>query len=373
MKYLISALSFILIFSITEEINGQAQSTVEMDSDSNNPHISIMETESGDFARMWFQHSLQPANKWALNARTQNGTFTNDGLLAQPFVFAFNGSQKLAISSDGKLRINNQYTIPNLDGTSDQILTTDGEGTLAWVDQMESLWATNSDGIEHDGLVTVNPISNIETEPAFTVQVNRMNLEPIVSIRNTNGGGDAAIFMNAEAKYWAYGIDSDINTFKINHLGNGINTTLNDGNQRFSIRGDNGYIGFGTDDPAADLDLANNGADIRFSDSNSSAIQWYESGTEVAFLGHNNNNVVLKNSDTTGDIIVDAKDDLLFRVDGINQMLISDNGEVSIEDVLRLKPRATAPTCANGRLYYDSTDNKVYACSGGTWKALQFE
>lgn len=373
MKYLICTFSFFLLLTTAQISYGQAQSTVEMDSDSSNPHFSIMETESGDFTRMWFQHSLQPENKWALNARTQSGTFTNDGLLSQPFVFAFNGSQKLALSSNGKLRINNEYTLPNLDGTSDQILTTDGDGTLAWINQTASPWVDNSDGIMHDGLVTVNPTIGTETEPAFTTIVNRNNLEPIISIRNTHANGDAAVFMNAANKYWAYGVDNDINAFKINHLGNGINTTLDDGNKRFSIMGSNGYIGFGTDDPAADLDLANNGADIRFSDSNSSAIQWYESGTEVAFLGHNNNNVVLKNSDTLGDVIIDAKDDLIFRLDGVNQMLISDNGEVSIEDVLRLKPRATAPTCANGRLYYDSTDDKVYVCSGATWKALQFE
>ena len=129
----------------------------------------------------------------------------------------------------------------------------------------------------------------------------------------------------------------------------------------------------GTDAPGADLELANDGADIRFSDSNSSFLQWHESGIEVAYFGHSINDVILKNDDTNGDIIIDAQDDILFRANGVNKMILNNDGEVSIEDVLRLKPRVVAPTCTNGRLYYSSVDNKVRVCSGGAWKALQFE
>ena len=60
----------------------------------------------------------------------------------------------------------------------------------------------------------------------------------------------------------------------------------------------NGFIGIGTAAPAKHLDLGASGADIRFSDSNFSAIQWYEAGTEVAYLTHNANDVILQNSDT---------------------------------------------------------------------------
>ena len=59
----------------------------------------------------------------------------------------------------------------------------------------------------------------------------------------------------------------------------------------------NGFVGIGTISPARHLDLGTNGADIRFSDSNFSAIQWYESGSEVGFLTHNGDNMFLENRD----------------------------------------------------------------------------
>jgi len=68
--------------------------------------------------------------------------------------------------------------------------------------------------------------------------------------------GDAAIHLNAGANYWTYGLDNDKNAFKINRLFDGINTTLDDGLDHFSITGSNGFVGLGTDDPGADLDLA---------------------------------------------------------------------------------------------------------------------
>ncbi len=147
MKYLLFIVGLLLMFSLSENIHAQAQTTIEMDSDSSNPHISIMETESGDFVRFWFQHALAPNNKWAMNARTQNGTTTNDGQLLQPFVLAFNGVQKLGLSSDGKLRINNQYILPTMDGTADQILTTDGAGTASWSYPNPQFWQETADGI----------------------------------------------------------------------------------------------------------------------------------------------------------------------------------------------------------------------------------
>lgn len=378
MRLFIYSLSMLFLISYSESTFAQAQTIIEKDSDSSNPQLLILEKETGTgsdgWARLWFQHDDELSNKWAISVRPKTGATTGDGLLNQPFVFAFNSAAKLTLSSDGELRLNNNYTFPGVDGSADQVLLTDGNGLLSWSDLPDTYWESVTDGISYQGLVTINPTDpSTFDEAAHSVLVNRANGEPMLSYRNTNALGDAAVFMNASAKYWAYGIDSDINAFKINHLGNGINTTLDDGNQRFTILGDNGNVGLGTEAPDVALELANSGADIRFTNSDASAIQWYESGTEVAFLGHNNNNLVLKNDETLGNIIVDANDDIFLRHDGVNQLVISDTGEVSIEDVLRLKPRAVAPTCANGRLYYDSTDNKVYACSAGTWKALMFE
>jgi len=54
-------------------------------------------------------------------------------------------------------------------------------------------------------------------------------------------------------------------------------------------------------------------------------------------------------------------------------LVITDAGGVSIENFMRLTPRVIAPFCIEGRVYFSSLDDKVRVCSGGTWKALQFE
>ena len=46
------------------------------------------------------------------------------------------GSTRLKISgSQGQITFNEAYTFPYLDGNRDQVLATDGEGAVSWVDQ----------------------------------------------------------------------------------------------------------------------------------------------------------------------------------------------------------------------------------------------
>jgi hypothetical protein len=50
---------------------------------------------------------------------------------------------------------------------------------------------------------------------------------------------------------------------------------------------------------------------------------------------------------------------------------INVTGDMTINDVLRLTPRATAPSSpTNGTIYYNSTDNKLYLYANGSWVAL---
>jgi len=124
MKYTKHLAIGLIIFLFSSHMMGQAQSTIEVDSDDiDRPQLLLLETETGDggdFARLWFKHSLEPANRWAVVARTQEGTTSNDGAINQPMVFAYNGIGRLSISKEGKLRINNQYIFPEVDGAVDQ-------------------------------------------------------------------------------------------------------------------------------------------------------------------------------------------------------------------------------------------------------------
>lgn len=377
----VSAQQTIIEYNSDSELNGGTKG----------PHLLLMETgDSGNgqlpnqdgWARLWFKNAEDTGdNRWAFLARPHAGATDNDKVIIQPLVMAHNGVQKFGFGADGTLRINKQYTLPNMDGDLDQILQTDGNGTLSWTDLAvtSSYWQLDANGaIAHNGKVSINPTSSSTfDDPALTVQVNRANKDPLISYRNTNGIGDASVFLNSGANYWTYGLDNDLDAFKINRLTDGINNTLDDGNKTFTLLGSNGYLGLGTASPNSDLDLANEGADIRFSDSDESGLLWYEGQNEVAYLMHDNNILELKNNDTNGDIILDAVDDLHFKHNGVDKLIINEQGAVIIEDVLRLKPRSAPPSCLSvaydGRIYYDSDDDKVYVCSDGGWKALKFE
>ena len=124
------------------------------------------------------------ANKWAIAARTNAGATNQDGSLNQPIVFAYNGGAKLSVSKDGNVRFNNQYIFPSMDGAADQVLQTDGNGNLSWTDMSggSSFWTPITDGINHNGLVNINPTAaSTFNEPALTTIVNRANVEPVIS------------------------------------------------------------------------------------------------------------------------------------------------------------------------------------------------
>lgn len=117
------------------------QTDIEYNSDTgaNGPHILIK--ESGDngngsgqdgWARMWFKNHSDNTNRWGFLARPHAGATDNDGALTSPLVMAYTGVQKFGFGSDGILRINKQYTLPNMDGNAGEVLTTDGAGVTSW-------------------------------------------------------------------------------------------------------------------------------------------------------------------------------------------------------------------------------------------------
>ncbi len=222
-------------------------------------------------------------------------------------------------------------------------------------------------------MVNIQPLgTTLSDEPLISGVILRNNNRPILSLKNTFASTDLSIHMTSGTKNWVYGIDNDKNAFKINRLSDGINNTLDDGSNYFAIEESTGNIGLGTDTPDVALDLESEGADIRFSDSDDSAIEWYEDGSEVASLSHTINTFELKNAIVNGDLVIDAVDEVIIRNDGQDVMFVSQD-EVFIDDVLRLQPRVTAPACVEGRIYFSSITSKVRVCSGGIWKNLQFE
>ncbi|MDF1695861.1 MAG: hypothetical protein P1U56_08525 [Saprospiraceae bacterium] len=61
------------------------------------------------------------------------------------FSSAFQESNPL-VKVVGSLEINNAFTLPNVDGSANQVLTTDGAGTVTWMDAPTSLIGTTTPG-----------------------------------------------------------------------------------------------------------------------------------------------------------------------------------------------------------------------------------
>ena len=114
------------------------QQEIQYNSDSklstNGPHLLITETDDpgqgandDGFTRMWFKNSSFP-NYWSFAARPHEGTTDRDGILFNPIVIAYGDvdsetrTQKFGFSSDGTMRINKQYTLPNMAGDLGQVL-----------------------------------------------------------------------------------------------------------------------------------------------------------------------------------------------------------------------------------------------------------
>lgn len=83
------------------------------------PHLLLTESDdagnadgSDGWTRLWLTNS-SATDRWGILGRPHAGAEDNDGELQSPLVFAYNGEQKLGIGSDGSLRINRAYSLPN--------------------------------------------------------------------------------------------------------------------------------------------------------------------------------------------------------------------------------------------------------------------
>lgn len=169
MKPLITILVGFVIFSVSLT----AQHTeIEYNSSSSGPQLTLIETEDNDFVRLWFQNNA--VDKRAFNAKPKAGTSDEDNILFSPIIFAYNSAQKFGISSDGKVRINKAYVLPNVAGTNGQVLTTDASGNVSWQDGSGggSPWNSNNNGINYKGDVgigTANPDVTLDVVGAIKV------------------------------------------------------------------------------------------------------------------------------------------------------------------------------------------------------------
>ena len=173
------------LFAIPFQLTAQQQ-IIEYNSDDqglnevNGPHLLLLETNDdgamGDgWSRLWFKNSsdTDPLNRWSFLARPYAGAMDNGNVLTQPLVMAHRAEQKFGFGSDGTLRINKQFTFPNMDGSPDQVLTTDGAGNVTW--QTPTGGSAGSTSLLEDADMDSN-ISFLEGNTANATDTIAMNI-----------------------------------------------------------------------------------------------------------------------------------------------------------------------------------------------------
>lgn len=363
-----------------------SQSEIEHDGLSTSAQLTLTERQVGavdDFSRLVFNNTTDLANRWSIASMSQDGaTF---GTLDSPIAFAYTGSTRLLIGKDGKLRINNAFTLPNVDGAAGEFLTTDGAGNVSWGagGSGTSLWTqvgdfarytspialvqanattgtsgfsflfdgaqrsiiwnefssgdlnfTNSnsssarhmviDGVTHNvgiGLNVTNPFSKLE------VQITGSDGIHI----DGNDTGDARLSIeNGGGNHFIFDDDSNNHALKI-ESSDDLAFNTNGPNERMRIDGTTGNVGIGEVSPSDQLHITGSTtADIRLEASGDKYLRFYEGGIQKGNVGHDGLDLEILNTETNGDITFNTVDLTQFMSGTFKNMTIESDGDVTI-------------------------------------------
>jgi len=243
-KQILSTFAFLVMLctcAISQQQTIQYNSNAKLSEEG--PHLLL--SEFGDsgfganddgFTRMWFKNSSDP-NYWSFAARPHDGATDRDGVLNSPIVLAYGDVntesriQKFGFGDDGTLRINKQYTLPNMKGVEGQVLTTvDTSNPVNTVTDWSFVDYTEKDGNLNNPNFEIHEDSN---DPAYLNFTNNEGSAVTPSrwyIRADAGTSNPATTNGEFVIGWANGA-----------VGAGKNImTISAGNQRVVFNGDVG-------------------------------------------------------------------------------------------------------------------------------------
>ena len=216
-------------------------------------------------------------------------------------------SEKFRIVSDGKIKIGGSYTLPSSDGSANQILKTNGSGTVSFAaESTPAITALNN--ATANELVTVgSTTTELDAEANLTFDGSTLEVnggleispaEPTITLNRGNGSYSWKIINGAGTGSFP------LSTFNIaNNAGTPVITAL-----------DSGKVGIGTSSPAFGLQI--DGADF--------------GGDSLKITRGTSAFTILQANNSYGVLGMESDHDLQIRTDGTTRMTIDNDGLVGI-------------------------------------------
>jgi hypothetical protein len=148
------------------------------------------------------------------------GTSSSEGKL-ELYEDTDNGTNYVAIKAPASIASDVTWTLPNADGTSGQVLQTNGSGTLSW--------ASAGGGISWQSVQT----SNFNATAGNAYPVNTTSGALTATLPSSPTAGDQIIFVDYAGTFLANNLTLNLNGNKLN--GSGVNAKLENNREAISI------------------------------------------------------------------------------------------------------------------------------------------
>ena len=142
-----------------------------------------------------FPLAANPTGSAAAPAYSFSGD-TNTGMsaaVADTLVLSTAGSPRLSLSPTGVPTINGAYTLPNADGSSNQVLQTNGSGTVSFVTLPTVAPGAPTNSIQFNNSGSFGGDANL-TFNSTTETLTQTNHNSVNGSRTTTGGGVSKVF-----------------------------------------------------------------------------------------------------------------------------------------------------------------------------------
>src|SRR6056300_316906 len=258
-------------------------------------------------------------------------------------------SEKFRIVSDGKIKIGGSYTLPSSDGSANQILKTNGSGTVSFADESTGI---SFNGSTANGLLTYGNSTTADVESNLTFDGTNLDLPDSKKIR---------LGTSQDLEIYHDGTNSVINNTQTgalqiyNNVDNGMVELLTDngsGGTQVFLRADgaNNMVRMPVDG-------------VKFTLGDASDLQLYHDGTDSIILNQTGD-LILRNDEADQDIIFQSDDG----AGGVTPYITLDGSatEVDVHKNMRFDDSKLAVFGNGGDMYiyHDGTNNHIRTDAG---------